>query len=207
MSGKSAVLLKKGHQLSMEKTPLIRAVATWSSDTDYDLYALVLKRNGEVEAVATFGASEGGIFRKKRIPAQASVLNGAVRHLGDIGREAKGDARETIEIRMTSEILAVIPVAYSAQSNGTGSFFRYRVSLEIDNGAGDRVVISSENANDNDTVYTCAIGIIENKDQGVLIHALEQYSAEGSENRPMVELGKDGQIVVLMDRGPRNDYK
>ncbi len=195
----SAVILKKGQApVIMPKTSVIRARATWSSDTDYDLYALVLKRDGSVETVAMFGATG--------VPAQSSALGGAVRHLGDVGREAQGDGQEIIEIQMTPEIRAVVPVAYSAQSNGTGSFHKYRVSLEIDNGAGDKVTISSENASRDKTRYTCAIGIVENGGGSIRIHPVEEYSDRGSEDRPTVSL-EANKVVVRMDQGPRNDYK
>ncbi|MFI6938837.1 hypothetical protein ACIBI4_06165 [Streptomyces sp. NPDC050418] len=66
-----------------------------------------------------------------------------------------GTAEEVVEITMTDVIRAVIPVAYSAQPNGTGSFRRYAVSLEVDNGQGSKVVIDAKNADANDRVYTC----------------------------------------------------
>ncbi len=52
--------------------------------------------------------------------------DGAVRHAGDVRRGKsswRGKAqvgKETIEITLTAEILAVLPAVYSAQSNGTG---------------------------------------------------------------------------------------
>ncbi|MFF3730945.1 hypothetical protein ACFYXM_11630 [Streptomyces sp. NPDC002476] len=66
--------------------------------TDYDLYALVVYANGRVETVATFPA-EG-------VPAQLATA--------DV-------AEEIIEMALNDSIRAVIPVAYSAQSNGNGS--------------------------------------------------------------------------------------
>ncbi|MEV6676250.1 TerD family protein [Streptomyces erythrochromogenes] len=197
--------MKKGDApVSLTKTAGVTARMTWSSHTDYDLYAIVLRANGDVEYVATFGANE--------VPARLSTADGAVKHLGDVGRGAHGIAEETIEITLNDSIRAVVPVAYSAQSNGTGSFHRYQVTLEIDNGAaGDRVVISAENANDDDRVYSCVPGMIENVQEAVVIHALEQYSGRGSENRPTVKRGPSGlgseTIEVVMDAGPRNKFK
>lgn len=189
------ISLVKGNQVTIEKTPLITARCTWSSNTDYDLYALVLMKSGETKVVSTFGS------QADQNPT-ASILNGAVKHLGDVARGVVGVAEETIEIRLTDEIEAVIPVAYSAQSNGTGSFHKYNVSLGISNGAGTDVTIDSKNASKNNNIYTVAIGIIRNTADGVRIEALESYSAPGSENRPAIVNGQ-----VVMDKGSKNLYK
>lgn len=188
--------LTKGSKVTIEKTPVIVAKATWDSSTDYDLYALVLTKDGRVHTVSTFGTENDSSY-------QTSILGGAVKHLGDVGRESAGQAEETIEIRMTPDIVAVVPVAYSAQSNGTGSFRKYKVSMSIDNKAGTSVSISAANADKNNNVYSVAIGVITNTDAGVDIEALESYSRPSSENRPA--LNSDGSVT--MDAGPKNAYK
>jgi len=201
MSIASGINLTKGSTPArLTKTATITATARWSSSTDYDLYALVVHRDGLVVHVANFGA--GGT------PAQS-------RHRGvslgdDAGRAAgsTGEAEETVTIAFTDDIAAVIPVAYSAQSNGTGSFRRYKVSLAVDNGAGERVTVDASNANDNDRIYTCVPAIIHNgADGSVWVEHLEAYSRPGSEDRPAVVLHPNGAVEVRMDAGPRNDYK
>lgn len=187
--------LKKGESVTIEKAQVITARCTWSSSTDYDLYALVQLKNGKTLVVSTFGS------QAQRQPTP-SVLNGAVRHMGDVARGAVGVAEETIEIRMTDEIEAVYPVAYSAQSNGTGSFRKYQVSCAISNGAGSEVTIDAKNASKNDGIYTQAIGAIRNTVDGVRIEALEMYSNPGSENRPDIVNGR-----IVMDAGSKNLYK
>lgn len=195
--------LSKGDApVSLAKSSMIRARCSWSSDTDYDLYALVLYTNGDVQTVATFGA--------KGVTAQMVTPDGAVKHLGDVGRGVQGTAEEVIEISLNDSIRAVVPVAYSAQSNGTGSFRRYAVSLEVDNGQGGKVVIDASHANGGETVYTCVPGMIENTASGVLVHALEQYSVPRSEDRPIVKTGgalRKDSVRVVMDAGPRNNFK
>ncbi|MEW1866301.1 hypothetical protein AB0399_39005 [Streptomyces sp. NPDC088194] len=200
--------MKKGDApVSLAKSPGITARMRWDSSTDYDLHALILRTNGTVEHVATFGADD--------VPPQMSTADGAVKHLGDVGRDHQGTAEEVIEIALNDTIRAVVPVAYSAQSNGTGSFFRYGVTLEIDNGtAGDRVVIAAENASDDDLVYTCVPGMIENTPDAVVVHALELYSSPDSESRPTLRLQRGGlmrkgpeEVRVVMDKGPWNHHK
>jgi len=187
--------LEKGARVTIEKTPVITARCTWSSNTDYDLYALVLLKSGEILTVSTFGS-------QAQPNPTPSVLNGAVKHLGDVGRGSAGLAEESIEIRMTDEIEAVFPIAYSAQSNGTGSFYKYGVSCGISNGAGAEVTIDSANANKSSVIYTVAIGAIRNTADGVQIEAIEEYSKRMNENRPTVVGGK-----IVMDRGSLNLFK
>jgi tellurite resistance protein TerA len=190
-----AVSLTKGARVTIEKTQVIRASASWSSKTDYDLYALVELTDGTVLTCATFGTKDDP-------QATPSVLGGAVRHLGDVGRVTDGTAQEVIEVKLDERIRAVYPVAYSAQSNGTGSFRKYKVSTGIDNGAGTTVSIEAEKASRNPLVYTVVIGAIRNGPEGVVIEALEEYSRMGSENRPLVQ---DGEL--RMNAGPVNATK
>lgn len=213
--------LKKGEKpVLMTKTERITATVSWKSGTDYDVYALVLLRDGTQVDVAAFDA-EG-------VPILLEYAG--VKHLGDVKADAtdtfsdrnsgsgegggwrsrlpgaassEPEVSETLEIRLTPEVLAVVPVAYSAISNGGGSFKHYDVSLAIDNGAGTRITIPSVDANDNPGVYTCVPAIIRNSADGVVIQPFEQYSKSGSERRPTVRL-EGGEVVVTMDAGPEN---
>lgn len=190
-----AISLEKGARVTIEKTPVITARCEWSSNTDYDLYALVILKDGRELVCSTFGSEA------QPVPT-SELLGGAVRHLGDVGRGQSGKAQETIEIKLTDEIEAVIPIAYSAQSNGMGSFRKYGVSLGIDNGSGTSVTIDSSNASKRMSVFTVVIGIIRNTSEGVVVESLEKYSKSFSEFRPT---WKDGQVV--MDVGSRNIFK
>lgn len=196
-----SINMRKGDApVAMRKTANIVAIATWSSSTDYDLYALIVERSGRVAHIANFGAAG--------VPA-VSQLRG-VRLGKDEGRAAggAGTAVETLTIGFDDSIAAVIPVAYSAQSNGSGSFRRYKVALTVDNGAGEQIHISADNANKDDAVYTCVPAIIHNGTDGnVWVEYVEAYSRRGSEDRPAAVLHPDGRVEVQMDAGPRNDYK
>ena len=205
VSGK--VDLSKGTKaVIIAKTPEITVSVSWNSSTDYDVYALVYLSSGEQVDVAMFAA--------QGVPPMQSYGNGAVHHSGDVGRTKTGFfqkkdqiAKEEIKIRLNDSIKAVVPVAYSAQSNGTGSFHKYKVSMLIDNHSGTEVNIPSENANKNNKIYTCVPGVIVNTPDGVVIKALEYYSQPGSEHRPKLTMGEDGMVDVLMDQGPVNAYK
>jgi stress response protein SCP2 len=194
-TAKGRISLKKDQAISLVKTPLITATISWPDKTDYDVYALVLYSDGRVETVSQFGTKDDKKFTTR-------TGDGAVVHLGDVKRGSGALANESIQIRLNSEILAVVPVVYSAQSNGTGSFRRYQVTMAVDNGAGDAVVIDATDASNNDSVYTCVPGIIVNGDT-VTVKRLEQYSKPSSERRPTV----DRNLAVHMDTGPVNAYK
>lgn len=197
----STINLSKGSTPArLTRTATIRATATWSSSTDYDLYALVVDRDGKVHHVANFDAAG-----QPTNPVYLGVRLGA-----DAGRSAgsSGTAEETVTVTFDDTIAAVIPVAYSAQSNGTGSFRRYRVSLAVDNGAGERVTVDAASANNDDTIYTCVPAIIHNGTDGnIWVEYVEAYSRPGSECRPDVVLHPNGAVEVRMDAGPRNAYK
>ncbi|WP_409290828.1 TerD family protein [Peribacillus sp. SCS-37] len=192
--------LNKGQKpVIIDKTPEITATVSWKTGTDYDIYALVYTKNGRQVDVAMFGA--------KGTPPLKSYGRGAVEHMGDVRRNSGSTKTEKIKLRLTDDILAVVPVVYSAQSNGTGSFYRYKVSMSIDNHQGTSVTISAKNANDNDRIYSCVPGILQNTPEGVIISPLELYSAPNSERRPKLRMGRYNMVEVIMDEGPINDYK
>ncbi|MED3964373.1 TerD family protein [Niallia taxi] len=197
---KGKVSLDKGQKpVIIDKTPEITATVSWKTGTDYDIYALVYTKNGMQVDVAMFGA--------RGVPPLRSYGNGAVEHMGDVGRNSTSTKTEVIKLRLNDDILAVVPVVYSAQSNGTGSFYRYKVSMSIDNHNGTSVTITSKNANNNDRIYSCVPGILHNTQDGVIISPLELYSMPNSEYRPKLRMGYSGMVEVLMDEGPVNDYK
>ncbi|MGF6353015.1 tellurite resistance protein TerA [Paenibacillus sp. 4624] len=192
--------LEKGQKsVLIDKTPEITATVSWETGTDYDIYALVYNKDGKQIDVAMFGA--------KGVPPLQSFGNGAVEHMGDVGRSNQAIKTEVIKLRLRDDILAVVPVVYSAQSNGTGSFYRYKVSMSIDNHEGTSVTISANHANNNDKIYTCVPGILYNTPDGVIISPLELYSKPNSEFRPKLKMGSSKMVEVIMDKGPMNDYK
>ncbi|MGA9224842.1 MAG: TerD family protein [Mesobacillus sp.] len=197
---KGKISLDKGKKpVIIEKTPEITATVSWKTGTDYDIYALVYTKDGRQVDVAMFGA-EG-------TPPLRSFGNGAVEHMGDVRRDSRSTKTEVIKLRLNDDIIAVVPVVYSAQSNGTGSFYRYKVSMSIDNHSGTSVTINAKNANNNDRIYSCVPGILHNTQDGVIISPLELYSKPNSENRPILRMGSSNMVEVIMDKGPKNDYK
>ena len=40
-----------------------------------------------------------------------------------------------------------------------------------------------------------------------MLKPIEMYSTPGSENRPNLKKGVDGNIEIIMDKGPKNNFK
>jgi tellurite resistance protein TerA len=192
--------LKKGDApVTLNKVSEVTVKMMWPNKTDYDLGAEILYQDGTTESIAMFGAGA--------LPVRQESSDGSVRHSGDVGRGwtlmGSRSAEESLTIKLdgSTRVVAIAPWAYSAQSNGTGSFRKYAVTLVISDGT-NHVKIEAVNANDNDTVYTCVPGIISVVDGRVTVAYDEKYSARGSENRPAWSGTR-----LVMDAGPRNNYK
>lgn len=205
-----AINLDKGQKVSIEKTSGMTTSVSFSDKTDYDVYGIILFKDGTEKVVSTFGSEA------QRTPTP-SVLG--IKHLGDVVRGGNtGRNVETMEIVLSDEIDQIAVVAYSAQSNGTGSFRKYQVSMVVDNGQGTTVTVDADQASSNDNVYTCVPAIIRNTADGVVIERVEMYSA-GGENRPTFVAGgakkgffgkkadPTGPTVLVMDAGSKNLYK
>ena len=197
-AGRSIELTKGDQPVTIEKTSRIIASATWDGTANYELYALVLTSSGHEVHVATFPADG--------IPALLDYGNGAVRHLGDVGRGSHGTKKASLEIRPSLDIVAVVPVIYCAQSNGVGSFARYRVSLLIEDQNGAEVTIRSRQPSENWLVYSWVPGIIRNTPNGIEIEALDLYSEARSKNRPKLLIVPNGNVKIEVDAGPINKY-
>lgn len=194
--GSPTVSLQKGQKVELKKTDVITVTAEWSSRTDYDVLAEVLYKDGSTQTVAMFGTTDDRTWR-------AQTNDGAVKHLGDVRGSFGGGglATESLTIRLNPDIVAVLPFVYSAQGNGTGSFRRYKVAMEVSNQAGDSVKIVSDNASRNGLVYTCVPAIIRQLPDGtVQIQGVKRYTRMCSEKRP--SLTPNGKI--RMHGGKRN---
>jgi tellurite resistance protein TerA len=197
-AGRSIELTKGDQPVTIEKTSRIIASATWDGTANYELYALVLTSSGHEVHVATFPADG--------IPALLDYGNGAVRHLGDVRRGSHGTKKASLEIRPSLDIVAVVPVIYCAQSNGVGSFARYRVSLLIEEQSGAELIIRSRQPSENWLVFSWVPGIIRNTPNGIEIEALDLYSEARSKNRPKLLIVPNGNVKIEVDAGPINKY-
>lgn len=187
------IKLDKGQRVSIDKTAKgLKAICRWPSGTDYDVYAVVLFKDGHQEVCSTFGSQAQPAYTM-------TVAGGAIRHQGDVKRSG---GEEVIFVTPNEAVDQIAVVAYSAQSNGTGSFYKYRVTLEVDNYFGTAVTVPADRANRDNRVYTCVPAVIHNTDDGFTVERVEMYSQRNSELRPAFVGG-----VLVMDAGSKNLYK
>lgn len=206
-----AVNLTKGSpKISLTKAQVYTIIARWGK-RDYDLYLLVEYIDGHTEVVSCFGTAHapGTFFTQTR--------DGAVTHVsGDqaTSNRGGGDApQEIVKIRLNSNIRCVVPVVYSAQNSGVGSFRKYGVDTYVLPGNFDdipttpvdgAIVVTASNASRNPLVYSFVPCVIDssNPDSPQLDATQQQYSRMGSERRPTVRNG-----IVYMDTGEENANK
>jgi hypothetical protein len=191
-------LTKGSSPVTLSKASRLGVKIMWPATTDYDAGCEILYKDGTTESIATFGARGVAALWRSR--------NNTVRHSGDIGRGGEVTAQEIVEIDPDDEIVEITPWAYSAQSNGTGSFRRHAVSMEVSDGT-NTVRIDASNASSHDNIYTCVPGIIRFTSEGAEVEYAELYSDPRSEARPCYKKGGVfGKMRFTLD-GPRNNYK
>ncbi|MER5177430.1 TerD family protein [Streptomyces sp. NPDC002896] len=114
-----------------------------------------------------------------------------------LDQDAKKPGCETVRIKRPDQQGYLLICAYSAVSNGTGSFKSFGARAVVSDGAGSTVTVPLYSENDN--AYWVAIALVDFTDPaGVKISQVEKYSKRHSESRPM--LYSDGEFK--MDRGP-----
>ncbi|MFJ3640841.1 hypothetical protein ACIPRD_13920 [Streptomyces sp. NPDC090108] len=188
---------------------------------DLDLYALFVPADAAVRGADhapghVFPQIRRGLFRTRN-QDEAEALQTELRTRTDAGRalyyknlgsleeppymRLSGDARvpgeEKITIVRPDRQGYVLICAYSAVSNGAGSFLSYGARVVVTDGAGSTVTVPLYD--DTATSYWVAIAFVDFTDpQGVSIQHVERYSKRFTEKRPV--LHTDG--TVLMDAGP-----
>jgi stress response protein SCP2 len=178
------VSLQKSQKISFAKTGgKVTASLKWTKkNKDLDLYALYVGTDG---TAGTCYYKDQGALEKKPYICLVS------------GDQKSGGSVETIEISRPDEVSYVLICAYSAVSNGIGSFRSFGAYAEVTNHAGSTV--ASPLYHRNAFSYWVALALIDLTDPGaVSIQHVETYSKSGSEARPL--LHSDG--TFEMDKGP-----
>ncbi|MCM2391361.1 TerD family protein [Streptomyces albipurpureus] len=142
-------------------------------------------------------------FKQANIPKNADVVY--YKRLGSLESgphiqldgDSKTPGRETIRITRPDEHGYVLFCAYSALSNGSGSFLSFGAKVVIDDGHGSVVTVPL--FEETETSYWVAIALVDfTTPEGAAIRHIEAYSNEATEKRPVLHL--DG--TVEMDAGP-----
>ncbi|MGB2873162.1 TerD family protein [Psychrobacillus psychrotolerans] len=177
---KMNINLKKKESISIAKSNKIVATLEWPNrKKDLDLYCFYVLKNGDTGKV--YYRSMGNANQEPFI-----TLDG----------DSRGAGKETIVIHDPSKLKYVLFAAYSAVSNGIGSFKSMKAQAVVDNQLGQR--ITSPLYEKNRLAYWVAIAHIDFTDaDNINVSHVERYSKSGSEHSP--ELYADG--LFEMDRG------
>ena len=172
--------LKKKQSVNIKKSKTVTATLEWETDKDLDLYCYYVTDNGNVGKVyyRDLGTSSAAPY---------IVLDG----------DSQESGKETIRIFRPEALRYVMFAAYSAVSNGAGSFFSMRAKAVVDNHMGDVVIAPLLERNDN--AYWVSIAHIDfTNPKEMKISHVESYSKDHSEASPVLyENGK-----FRMDVGP-----
>ncbi|MER6961524.1 TerD family protein [Streptomyces sp. NPDC000618] len=188
---------------------------------DLDLYALfvpaskalrgpqtpgALVKSGHVpqgEPLRPGGQHTAGATAKKGKKDKADVVY--YKRLGSLGSrpyivldgDSRVPGREAVRIARPDEQGYVLLCAYSAVSNGFGSFRSFGAKVVVDDGRGSHVTVPLfENTK---TRYWVAIALVDfTSADGAAIHHIEAYSSRMTERRPV--LHPDG--TIEMNAGP-----
>ncbi len=174
------VTLKKKETISIKKTAKVVATLEWKSKKDLDLYCFYVTKDG----------TEGKIYYKDMGSTTKSpfiTLDGDSLNFG----------KETITVHNPSQLHYVLFAAYSAVSNGVGSFKAMKAQAVVDNQMGQK--ITSPLFENNKFAYWVAIAKIDFTDAHEMgVSHVETYSESGTERSPL--LYKDG--TFKMNVGP-----
>lgn len=168
---------------------------------DLDLYALFVPASQTLRG----GAAEPGTLVKTGPTSQKNTEAVYYKNLGSLLEppfiKLDGDAREpgceTLRITRPEQQGYVLLCAYSAVSNGFGSFRSFGAHVVVTDGRGSTVTVPLyENTK---TRYWVAIALVDfTAPDGVAIRHIEAYSARMTERRPV--LHADG--TIQMNGGP-----
>jgi uncharacterized protein involved in tellurium resistance len=218
------ISLDKNSQVSMslDKTDrelVVTATLEWDGGSDQrrrrgadlDLYALFVPARKAVRgelAPGTLRTAKKG-QRPASDPDTAKKGKGAdvvyYKRLGSVKNppfihldgDARAPGRETLRMVRPDQQGYVLLCAYSAVSNGFGSFRSFGAKVVVTDGRGSTVTVPLfENTK---TRYWVAIALVDFTDpDGAAIHHVEAYSARMTERRPV--LHPDG--TIEMNAGP-----
>ena len=114
-----------------------------------------------------------------------------------LDKDAKNAGKETMIIHDPSKLAYVLFAAYSALSNGVGSFKSMQAKAVVDNQMGQ--VVTSSLYEENKNAYWVAIAHIDfTQATEMSVRHIETYSQPRSERSPVLEKNGD----FKMDAGP-----
>ena len=175
------VELKKKESILIKKTDKVTAMLEWENKhKDLDLYCFYVTKNNNTGKI---------YYKNLGKPNQSPYIT--------LDGDSRQAGRETVIVHRPDELKYVLFAAYSAISNGFGSFKGMKAKAVVDNHNGQTVIAPLLQRNI--FSYWVAIAHIDFTDShGMKISHVETYSRGGSEKSPL--LYEDGSFK--MDVGP-----
>ncbi|MCF1600255.1 TerD family protein [Streptomyces muensis] len=218
------ISLDKGGQVSMsldkaDRELVVTATLEWDGGSDerrrrgadLDLYALFVPASKAVRGEQAPGTLITPKKKSRPAPETDTARKGKgadvvyYKRLGSLKNrpfihldgDARVPGRETLRIVRPDQQGYVLLCAYSAVSNGFGSFRSFGAKVVVTDGRGSTVTVPLfENTK---TRYWVAIALVDfTESEGAAIHHVEAYSGRMTERRPV--LHADG--TVEMNAGP-----
>ncbi|PED71328.1 tellurium resistance protein [Bacillus pseudomycoides] len=174
------VELKKKQSVNIQKSKMVTATLEWETNKDLDLYCFYVTKAGEM----------GKIYYRN---LGSSNMSPYIALDGD----AQEPGKETVRIYRPEALKYVLFAAYSALSNGVGSFYSMKAKAVVDNHMGN--VVTAPLLEINDNAYWVCIAHIDFTNQNEMkISHVESYSRDHSEASPL--LYEDGQFRMDVGR-------
>lgn len=182
--------LKKKQSVNIQKSKMVTATLEWKTNNDLDLYCFYVTKTGEV----------GKVYYRNLGSSKVSPYI-------ELDGDSQEPGKETIRIYRPEALKYILFAAYSAVSNGVGSFYSMKAKAVVDNHMGNVVTAPLLEWNDH-AYWVCIAHIDFTNSSEMKISHVESYSRDHSEASPL--LYEDGRF--RMDVGPvefkyEEDYK
>ncbi|MEH7464277.1 TerD family protein [Bacillus thuringiensis] len=182
--------LKKKQSVNIQKSKMVTATLEWKTNNDLDLYCFYVTKTGEV----------GKVYYRNLGSSKVSPYI-------ELDGDSQEPGKETIRIYRPEALKYILFAAYSAVSNGVGSFYSMKAKAIVDNHMGSVVTAPLLERNDH-AYWVCIAHIDFTNSSEMKISHVESYSRDHSEASPL--LYEDGRF--RMDVGPvefkyEEDYK
>lgn len=182
--------LKKKQSVNIQKSKMVTATLEWKTNNDLDLYCFYVTKTGEV----------GKVYYRNLGSSKVSPYI-------ELDGDSQEPGKETIRIYRPEALKYILFAAYSAVSNGVGSFHSMKAKAIVDNHMGSVVTAPLLERNDH-AYWVCIAHIDFTNSSEMKISHVESYSRDHSEASPL--LYEDGRF--RMDVGPvefkyEEDYK
>jgi len=183
----SKVSLEKQGSVNIRKSGKVTARLEWESAKDLDLYCFYVTANNEVGKI---------YYRNLGSPQNSPYIQ--------LDGDSKGKGQETITIHKPEELKYVLFAAYSAISNGIGSFYSMKARAVVDNHQGQQVVSSLYEKNN--YAYWVAIAHIDfTSPSEMKVSHVEQYSKRFTEKSPL--LYEDGSFKMNVGKAEFKSWR